>query len=504
MIFPELLAPVEYPAAEPMVFYGRMSHLDLDARIPDQFARARRFERASGGAYYIAAGFADDGVTAWREDVVRPDFERMLEVLRSARYRVAVVWEETRITRDPVVGALFGSIMRKINGKLISTNGESHTVYDFTRQRDRDAWHDAVGKSVSESGVKSERVKRTFEVKRENREFRGGPVGFGWRVEWTRRGRKVVGTWFVEESEAVLLREAARRVRRGEAVLAVANDFYDRGVRIRNRRQLPGDGRERGVLTPRTLSEYLRNPRIAGLYATGSVQAGWSVEGTLSNFPAILSAQEWRETVAALAAVGGRRRRSTGTRVTNTFAGYYVCFECRRSLVRNGASKTPLWRHRLGRARSQMECEQSFSIPADEADALMTDLVEGYLRARAWEKPTDIQQGADLQAERTTIEGELRGLPAAIVAKTVSLELAGETEKAYRRRLEEIDGDLGRRARLTVVLDGAVAVQQWETGDLTDRRRILSTILDKVVVIPGRDLPLEDRLGVEWKAQQIG
>jgi DNA invertase Pin-like site-specific DNA recombinase len=501
MIFPEPAAPAP-PDGEPALAYARMSHLDLDERIGDQFTRIDSFTASSNGAYHVALRFSDDGVTAWREDVVRPDFERLLEVLRTGRYRVVIVWEETRITRDPVVGAHFGAIMRRIKGKLVVTNGETHSVYDFTRQRDRDSWHEAVGKAVSESGVKSERIKRTFEVKHENREFRGGPVGFGWRVEWTRRGRKIVGTWYVEESEAALLREASERVRRGEAAITVANDFYERGVRIRHRPSTPGDTRERGVITGKTLALYLRHPRIAGLYATGNNRDGWSVHGTLSNFPAVLTEDEWRETSAALAAVGGRKRRATGTRVVHTFASYYVCFACRRSLIRNTPRAHALWRHRLGKAQSHIECEQSFSIPADKADAVVTELIDEYLRSRAWEKPTDVEQGATLQAERATIESSLAALPGAIVAGTVSLELGGQTEKGYRRRLGEIDAELARKARLTVVLDGDLAVRQWRSGDLTERRRVLSAILHKIVVVPGKDLPLHERLTVEWKTQQ--
>jgi|GEM_PF-5091935 len=497
MMFPDLAPFPEFPHAEPAIFYGRMSHLDDDLRIADQFARARTFTRKSQGAYYIALAFADDGISAWREDSVRPEFENFLKALTAGPHRIVIVWQESRITRDPVVGANFGRIMHRIKGTLIVTDGETETVYHFTRQRDRDNWHDAVGKSVSESGTKSELIRRTFEVKRERREFRGGPVGFGWRVEWTRRGRKVVGVWTVDEAEGAVLREASARVRRGETVLTIADDFYDRGIRIRTIGRGAAD-RKHGILTAKTLSGYLRNPRIAGLYATGSEKTGWHVEGEFSNFPAILGEDEWRETVAALAA--GPKRRATGNRVTNTFASYYVCFSCERSLVRNTPEQGKgLWRHRLGAARSGVECDYSFSIPAGEADQWMTDLIDEYLRARTWERHTNIENASELRAQRLRVESDLAGLPKAVAAKTVSLQLAGRVEREYRAQLTEIDAKMARQARLSVVLDGDEAVRQWRSNDLTHRRRVLSTILERVVVKPGQYLPLQDRLHVEWK-----
>ncbi|WP_261574721.1 recombinase family protein [Frankia gtarii] len=509
------LPPAPSANSDPGLFYGRMSHVDLDARVIDQLTRALKDAAASDGDYFIAAAYGDDGLSAWREDVVRPEFEKFLAALRSGSYRIVVVWEESRITRDPRVGAEFGRIMQVIRGKLIVTNGETRSVYDFQRQRDRDAWHNAVGKSVSESGTKSEWVRRAFEVKRERHEFLGRTVGFGWNCMWVRKGKKVVGTWSVNEEEAEWLREASRRVRAGEAIATVADDFYDRGLRIQHRTSTRKDFEgETGVLTRRTLANYLRNPRIAGLDADGNQDRGWTVTGELSNFPGILTEEEWRATVAALAGgsatIGAARtkkkkdsgpeRRATGKRVINTFAGYFVCFACNRSLVRTDTSDRALWRHQMGKSRTHVDCPQSFSIPAGDADKLATIMVAEYIRARAWAKPADTEVGR-LQARRARINESLEELPDKIADEIMSADLAGRTEKRYKAQLVKIEQDLAKLARFSTVIDGKAALQDLLGDDVMKRRRVLSVTLEKISVIPGRDLPLRDRLTVVWREQ---
>lgn len=497
MEFPPLHPLSQWPDADPALWYGRMSDIDKDARIPDQFARGQSYA-ALTGEYWIARAWADDGISAWREDVVRPEFEGFLATLRTGQYRVVVAWEESRITRDPVVGAEFGKIMTKIGGRLIVTDGEKATAYDFRRQRDRDAWHGAVGKSVSDSGLKSELIRRSLDVKREALEFMGGRVGFGWTQTITRKGKKIITVWSVNEDQARWLREAAQRIREGEAVAMVADDFYDRGLRIPYRRRGPDDPLEQeGSLSRASLSAMLRNPRIAGLFATGNASDGWTVVGPMSNFPAILTEEEWRETCAALEAV--KTRKGTGTAVKNTFAGYYVCHKCKRSLIRNAPGKWALWRHRLGKSRVHFQCDQSFHIVADDADDLMTRLVDAYLVRRDWEKVVDVADAEELKAERTTKEQELADLPRAIAEREISVRLGGQVEAQIEARLREIDTDLAQRARLVTVLDGAEALRLWRDGTLTEKRRVLSTIIERIFVIPGKDLPLRERLDIQWR-----
>ncbi len=516
---PDLVPYSEYPHADPALVYARMSQVGLDARVEDQISRALKDAESSRGEYYVAQVFSDSGITAWREDVLRPEFELFMDALRSGRYRVVVVWEESRITRDPVVGAQVGRVMQKICARLVVTNGESRTVYDFTRQRDRDSWHNAVGKSVSDSGLKSELVREAKTRKSERNEYRGAPVGFGWAVSYKREGKKFRSVWTVNEDEAEWLRRASQLVRAGKAVHEVAELFYQEGLRIRHRPSSRKDYKgETGALTRQTLAGYLRNPRIAGLHAAGNTKTGYTVIGTLVNFPAILTEAEWRETVAVMAgatevvadATGAEAskkskrvtRRSTGTRVRHTYAGYYVCFECKRSLVRTNASYTSLWRHRLGGAIHHVECPHSFSIPAGRADDLMDDLVAEYVRSHDWVTPVG-PDAATLGTERAAILAKIADLPKSVVAGTVSVELAGATEREYKVKLRTIENDLRRIAARTPVIDGETVLADLRSGDLAKRRRALAAVLDRVIVIPGADLPLRDRMRVEWKAQNI-
>jgi hypothetical protein len=130
----------------------------------------------------------------------------------------------------------------------------------------------------------------------------------------------------------------------------------------------------------------------------------------------------------------------------------------------------------------------------------MDRVVKEYLTMRLWEKQ-DASDDGSLRAERTVIESQLAALADALVSGKISIELAGDAERKYKLRLADIDRELARHARLTVVVDGDHAAGQWATGGLVERRRVLSAILDKVTVVPGRDLPIADRMTIAWKEQ---
>jgi DNA invertase Pin-like site-specific DNA recombinase len=474
-------------AGEPAVSYTRMSKLnEKGERIKDQDAQIGKFTEASSGAYRVLEKFSDNGIGAWREDVVRPDFERLLAALRAGRVRVVVAWRASRITRDPVKGAEFGALMKKIKGKLLISDG---TVFDFTTAAGRAAWHDATGQSSSDSDQKSELIREMHRRKRENLEYQGGRLAFGWTRRLEIRERKVVSVWEVDPTEAAIMKDIASKLRAGRSPSSICGELARAGVRTHSGRHF----------TITTIIRMMRHPRVAGYHTAGAATSR-QILGRSTNFPAILDETEWRETVAALDAAA--KRKATGSRIKRVYAGYYRCVECNTSLrwARHSGTLVPAWRHPHVGIASSIPCSLSFGVPADPADDLMDRLITDYLHRRPWEK-TATDGTEKLHAERTVTTSKLDALADDVVSGAMSNDLAGRIERKYKTRIAEIDSELARIARLTIVVDGDEAARQWASGDLTERRRVLSAILDTVIVSPGRKLPLHERLDVQWKEQ---
>ncbi|CAI7981132.1 site-specific DNA recombinase [Frankia sp. Hr75.2] len=497
-----------YPDSSPSATYARMSQLNVDGeRIDEQITITDTYAAAHG--LTVVARFVDNGASAWREGVQRPGFDALMEAIRAGKVRTVLVWRESRITRDVGVGDRFEKAMKAAGARLISTDGKTSTVYDFTRSADCGNWRSAVAQSTGDSDIKSENVRAARRRKAERAEYMGGPVGLGWRSEYRRNGSKWSIRWIVIPEQADELRKAAAEVRKGTAINAICRDLHARGITTN----------EGKAIVPTTLRGYLRHPRIAGLFATGGSTRTWVTDGRMmSNMEPVLTLAEWENTVKALDAISGRHR-STGTRVKYLWAGFISCSKCEgkfiRATTRRGKpDEFSSWRHKAGRGSDYSDCDLWFSFAAKPLEKLLEDLVSAYLARHPWTRSDAVSAVEGLRRERLAVLAKLDDADAQLEAEEIAPRTHTVVTRQHESRLADLDQQIETGTRATVQLDPAEAVRAWGSEDLRARRRVLSAILDTVAAYPdpnASDLrrlrpedraPYRDRLDVRWLHQE--
>lgn len=204
--------------------YGRKSTDDRGKSVSDQLAEAREVVEDQG--WTLGRVFTDDNRSASRfARKKREDFAELLAHIGSGGCELLILWEPSRGSRKLSEWASFLELVQA-HGALIYVISHQR-AYDVRISRD---W-----KTLAEDGVAAHAESDTIKDRALRGKRRGaasgrpaGKLQFGYRRTYNDVGQ------FVEQVEhpeqAVLVREAARRVLAGEACNAIATDFNARGI----------------------------------------------------------------------------------------------------------------------------------------------------------------------------------------------------------------------------------------------------------------------------------
>ncbi|MDT3441091.1 recombinase family protein [Pseudofrankia sp. BMG5.37] len=230
----------------------------------------------------------------------------------------------------------------------------------------------------------------------------------------------------IDDGQAAVVREIARRLAAGEATGKICTDLNSRGI--------VGPGKTHHDHAPTmwamtTVRLMMRNPRLAGWYAELTPDGSWSRVARSGKFPAILSDAEFDAVQVALDAV--RRRRTTGVAVRHLLSGVVVCSVCSAQLrvVRVGESGVR-YNHpslTMARRRTRKDCEGPTSIDGVALEAHVRLAVSAFLERRSWERPEETP--AALVEQKAAKERKLDELAVKVAREEMTLELAGRTER---------------------------------------------------------------------------
>ena len=209
------------------------------AGVERQIADCRRLCESEG--WSVVSTYEDNDRSAF-SGRQRPEYERLLRDVASEELDVVVAWHSDRLWRDVMEQQAFLVLGRQSSLKLVATPGQRFDPGDAD-----DSFMSTVIAAVAqkESADKSRRMTRKQVEKAERGEFHGGARAYGHTAD-----RKAVVT-----SEAKVIREAARRVLRGESVRSVTLDLNRRGIKTARG----------GTWRQDVLSDLLQQPRLAGL-----------------------------------------------------------------------------------------------------------------------------------------------------------------------------------------------------------------------------------------------
>lgn len=427
-------------------------------KVDDQERLCRQLADQRGWTVQPRHVYKDNSMSAWRRDRKRPGWDAMLAAIEAGEVGAIVVYHGDRLIRQPWDLELLLRVADEKRLRLASVAGDRN----LDSPDDRYILRIEAAGNCRESDNTSRRLKRHFvRLEEQGRCRLGGRGGraFGFEPDGMT----------IRESDAVMLREVAKRILAGEAIGEICRDLNRRGYGTAT-----GGDWDHGAL-----KKLMMRPRLAGLLARHGRIVGAAA------WPAILDRDTWEAVCATL-----NRKAETFTWATNArkylLTSLAECGSCGSPLPmkqsRNGPGYkccTPDCPRRV--SRSQRHLDEYVSAACVK---LLSDpgLAERLAR--------DPDSGENVGAQIIALESRRKGLLDVFDASP----LMSPAELA--KRLEAIDAqvvELRSRQHGTTrasVLAPRLGITrgQWDDLPLSTRRTIVRHLM-RVRVLPGRKGP---------------
>lgn len=408
-----------------------------------------------------------DNLSAFKEDVIRPDYVALCDRIEAGDVDVVVCYHRDRLWRQVTDQAAFVRTARRGGLKLVASVSEGDM--DPSSPTDKFVATILAAHAEMSSEDTRRRVRRAALAMAEA----GLPSGGGYRAfGFERDGITVV------ESEAALVREAVAELLDGGTLVGIVNRWNAAGVT-----STAGNRWQR-----QSLRNLLLRPRIAGIRQ----HHGREIRGAV--WPALVPEEEWRSLRKLLFSHRGDLRAPIAL-----LAGIARCGKCGAPLGTEPPRLRTDGRRVVGRlyacrARADGGC-RSLAIRANHLDdvverrmfdALDTGLLEAALRRRERALAAqDTQAVLDaLDANKAALE-ELRH--DYYVRKTM-------TRSAFLQFEDQLMGQIATGERLIDAAEPGVDLRifgprfkrVWDAKaeDLRWRRKVIRVVFQRIEVLP--------------------
>lgn len=437
-----------------------------------QRADCERFAESHG--WEVVDHFSDVDLSAFQRRTKRPEFDRMIEAVRTHAVDGVLAWKLDRITRRQ-------RDLVRLDEACEDAGGFIATVVDAIDTRS------STGRFVAElltAQARMESENSSIRVKRKHieRVAKGKPgAGGSRRFGYTRQVEVI-------EIEAALIREARDRLFAGESMRGIARDWHDRGV------VTPQGNRWDQVALRRMLMGAHLSAQREHL---GALTPGiWTP---------ILAPADTTRIRAILSDPSRVHARPAGRSYLLT--GFARCGRCGQPL--RGA---PNARHRRYACVKQLDRPNCGGIArqADPVDDLVTQMLFEALRG------VDLREYLEGQGDghEQRIAEEVRADEAALnelsadfyVGRTISRSQFVTAQASLNARLE------ANRARLSTTSAGSMLAtidagegleRQWAGETLEWKRAVIGTIIESITINPpavhGRHAFDPTAIIVKWK-----
>ncbi|WP_050788187.1 MULTISPECIES: recombinase family protein [Actinomycetes] len=477
-----------------IALYLRISISSPDS-IEDQDMQGREYcARVWPGVPIVV--FAEDGFSGEKEDVIRPEYDRLRAAV--GRREVAQIWcaEQGRLERNPV--RWFQLAQELVSGGIT----ELHTRREGIVHVDSEVADIRAVFNAREVRKLRQRVNDKLAT---NAARGNAPAAlpFGYR----REGK----TFEIVPEQAAEIRQAAERVLAGWSMKSIALDMRTRNV---------GSARG-GTITGATVKAFLTTPAIAGLRVYRGEVVGQG------NWKEILDVPTWRTVCAKLSRprrVAGARgpyevseaclTGSTGRKYLLT-GGLIVCGVCNAPLIGSMKTVKPVPGKPPREPKPYFFCHNVKGGRGCVA-AVMAG-VDEYVLDQLWEKldSTDFLRnlgGDDHAEQRDQLTRALSDLDSA------RLELAAEwatpgalTMSEWREARTALDAqkrnlmsDLAALPAPRAALPNiALTREAWPKMTLDERRGFVRMFVERVVlyraILRGSKVFDDRRVDIEWR-----
>jgi site-specific DNA recombinase len=337
-----------------------------------------------------------------------------------------------------------------------------------------------VAVATKESDDKSRRVIRKHEELASSGKWSGGgsrPFGYE------------PGGLLVRESEAIVVRECARRFLAGEPLRSLCSDLNARGIRAAGG----------GAWTSQSLRRMLGSGRIAGLREHhGQIVAS-------AEWPAIITPAQ-SETIRAILADPTRRTNRAAR--SYLLAGLVRCGLCDSRMV---ARPRAGGQRRYACVRDNGGCGR-ITINADPleqlvAEALLYRLDSPELAAALNGHRSQAPDAARFQSEVEEAQAQLTELGEAYANKQIGMPELIAARKLIEARLDSARKHLAKLTRTNAVAEYVGHADslraQWNSLDLSRQHAIAEAIIERLTIAsarPGYNRFDENRVTPSWRA----
>lgn len=419
----------------------------------------------------------EDNDTSASNGKPRPAYERMMAAVAASKINAVVVWDVDRLTRTPRELEDVIDYADRVGLQLASVGGDIDLGTEQGRMLAR------MKGTVARYEIEqmSRRQKRKHQERAEAGESHG-PRPFGWDRVPGPDGRTIE---VINEAEAAVVREVARRLLAGDSLWRIVGDLTERGVLTSKGKPFMTQTLRRVMLRARNVGDRMHNGAVVA-------QGQW---------PPLLD-RETHERVVATLTDPARRSNNRGTAVKYLLTSKALCGVCGRPVVGRKGYQYAYRTYQPNYGCPHRGCMKVTRNMAD-VDAIVSGAVVGVLQRDG----VRLAGGnPEVIAEATArIEGFEAKLALA-ADQWAADEITGEQLKRITASIRpKIDAEKRRRvaAEPSTALDGLTggdAAEGWARADVERRRAILDVIGIRVTLLPvgAGNTPEPEQVRIEW------
>jgi len=430
----------------------------------------------------VAQVYPDNDVSAY-SGKPRPQWQRLVEDVKSGTVDAIAVWHVDRLTRSPRELEDVVDLADRHGLALATVTGE----VDLATSTGRMVARIMGAASRHESEHKSERQIRQRRQAAEQGRDNGGPRPYGFEGD-----RQTI-----REGEAVVIREVAARLLARESLTSVCRDLNDRGLVTSRGNPWQKKPLRNLMLSARISGRREHNPWNGGKTPrplTGEVVAA-------AAWPPIITPDDsdrLRALLTAKANGGTTRARSY------LLSGILRC-QCEAGLVGRPVGGK---RRYICHKRPGVDNCGTISVTTGFADDVVRDLVLVALESDDFRARLYARAEVDPVVRKAVVDDERRLVELAEEWADPGSRMSRGEWRAAREKIEaRLDGNRRTMARATdtAPLDGMTGTYddllvEWERRNTSQRRAVVAAVLVKVIVGPARRKLDVDRFDPRWRA----
>lgn len=424
----------------------------------------------------VGGTYVDNSLSAYKRQIIRPEFERLLVDLEDGTVDGVAVWDMDRLARQP--RDLERLIELYDNRPLVF--GTAQADIDLSTSDGRFTARLFVNFANKSSADMSRRLTRkSLELAMAGKDSGGGSRPFGYNQD-----RKTL-----DPVESAAIRDGAERLLAGESVGSICRSLTERGILIgKNTKWNPG-----------VFRRLLLRPRLAGLRQyRGAIMLSPDGSPVKAEWEPALDLETW-EAVKAL--LTDPAREVSAGRIDRRYllSGFLRC-KCGTKMY--GVTK---------KGKPSYTCPQfkgcglttRIGAPMDE---YMTEMVLLYLERQELEATSPLN-GPEIEPLEEKIAEAERSIAALItewdagrMSDSIFFAAQGRREASLTALKRQRTSDRRKRAHRAPV--GVGVRETWANANLSQRRAILSEVILAIQVLPkgqGR-LPFvgQKHLKIQW------